>query len=415
MFITSTNVRFLCKEPIVGLKIFNGDTLKKRVQMTFASEGHFNLFSNKINSWLGVSVNSSYPIELQVANTQSQLLLPAQAPSQTPSQPQTQTEKHICSLSVCASQIQFLQLKVQATSSSQAALSQLKFAPTAEPKGNNFSKESLEKSVEESVDGVVGARLSADETCDGGLSNGKRGEKPRLRLQFEDQNSNVSPSKLSKSLPQEPSGSGNSITVKVEEFEPDLRYTHEQVHNENQLNFHNFQNFNSQNIGYSNFGPSFPSNVFPPANTYLTETSFTESSQHASGGPFDANTSNASVFNLSRPSNDHTLNTTASFDENNEQHNLPAITQNDIARALQDYSSNSKSKKRKLMAVDTIEDALISTIKQITNREQNSIVELSDEKLCLKIARKLNSSSFAKVLHRIESIIVPSYELEYQE
>lgn len=40
----------------MGLKISDGDTLKKRVQITFDSAGHFNLFALKIKLWLGLSV-----------------------------------------------------------------------------------------------------------------------------------------------------------------------------------------------------------------------------------------------------------------------------------------------------------------------------------------------------------------------
>lgn len=40
----------------MGIKIFDGDTLKKRLQLTFESEGNFNMFSNKIRQWLGTSL-----------------------------------------------------------------------------------------------------------------------------------------------------------------------------------------------------------------------------------------------------------------------------------------------------------------------------------------------------------------------
>lgn len=58
-FITATNVKFLVKSPIVGIKNFEGDKLKKRLQITFESEGSFNLFANKTRQWLGVNMNSS--------------------------------------------------------------------------------------------------------------------------------------------------------------------------------------------------------------------------------------------------------------------------------------------------------------------------------------------------------------------
>ncbi|OBA19388.1 hypothetical protein METBIDRAFT_13678 [Metschnikowia bicuspidata var. bicuspidata NRRL YB-4993] len=73
--ITATNVRFLAKEPIVGLKIFDGEKLRKRLQVTFSSEGNFNMFANKINQWLGLNVVASYEApDLQLANSQQATL-----------------------------------------------------------------------------------------------------------------------------------------------------------------------------------------------------------------------------------------------------------------------------------------------------------------------------------------------------
>lgn len=56
-----SNVKFLTKEPVVGLKLFNGEYLTKRLQITFAAEGHFNLFARKIQQWLGLSLGLQYP------------------------------------------------------------------------------------------------------------------------------------------------------------------------------------------------------------------------------------------------------------------------------------------------------------------------------------------------------------------
>lgn len=51
-------MKFLVKTPVVGLKIFDGDLLNKRLQITFASEAHYNFFSNKIQQWIGISLQS---------------------------------------------------------------------------------------------------------------------------------------------------------------------------------------------------------------------------------------------------------------------------------------------------------------------------------------------------------------------
>lgn len=76
--ITETNVKFLTKEPIVGLKISDGDTLKKRLQITFDSAGHFNHFALKIRLWLGLSVVVSRSLEDQLLMSQDYVGLQTQ-------------------------------------------------------------------------------------------------------------------------------------------------------------------------------------------------------------------------------------------------------------------------------------------------------------------------------------------------
>lgn len=379
--------------------------------MTFSSEGHFNVFSNKINLWLGISVNSSYPIELQVANTQSQLFLPAQA-------------SQMSNLSNCAPQSQYLQLQVQGTSSSQVALSQLSFAPAADTQtalreqtsekcfvkgnpvdNNEVSLESLkrlfvadESCVSQSGDEEVG-------------SVGMRTKKPKLEIKFEDPNlevclsQNVSVSKPSNNV----TGSSTSnYPIKVEDCEHKMRRFENNYNSSSCTCGQSSQNYlDVQNLP-KQFGPT-PFPCIPQ----LTKPAFDIKQEN--DAPFSANTSSASIFDSSYLRSDHTCNTSAIYHDSLESFDPPTITQSDIARALQEYSSNQRDKQRRIPAMDPIEDALVSTITHIANREKNSVLDLSDEELCLKIARRLNSSSFSKVLRRIESIIVPSYELEYQQ
>lgn len=105
---TSNNVKFLIKTPIVGIKIFDGDNLKKRLQLTFESEGNFNVFSNKIRHWLGVNVqmssgipgstpsnsqivphlgSSQVPDSVSIAESASQNMLPSNMALSFPFQP----------------------------------------------------------------------------------------------------------------------------------------------------------------------------------------------------------------------------------------------------------------------------------------------------------------------------------------
>lgn len=58
-FVAAQNVRFLSKQPIVGLKLFEKDVLRKRLQITFENEANFNLFCNQVRVSLGIDVNAS--------------------------------------------------------------------------------------------------------------------------------------------------------------------------------------------------------------------------------------------------------------------------------------------------------------------------------------------------------------------
>ncbi|KAM9936030.1 hypothetical protein OXX80_004408 [Metschnikowia pulcherrima] len=93
--ITSSNVRFLAKEPIVGLKIFDGEKLRKRLQITFTSEGNFNMFANKIQQWLGLPVVANYEApDSQVAYSQQATQGPQLSQTQAASSSQIPCEQN---------------------------------------------------------------------------------------------------------------------------------------------------------------------------------------------------------------------------------------------------------------------------------------------------------------------------------
>lgn len=77
-------MKFLTKEPIVGLKISDGDTLKKRVQITFDSAGHFNHFVQKIKLWLGLNVVVQRSLEDQLLMSQDGTRLQSQRRAEQP-------------------------------------------------------------------------------------------------------------------------------------------------------------------------------------------------------------------------------------------------------------------------------------------------------------------------------------------
>lgn len=95
---------------------------------------------------------------------------------------------------------------------------------------------------------------------------------------------------------------------------------------------------------------------------------------------------------------------------------VPVITQDDITSALeQDVFSQPRAEHRHSTKSSPVEDALIDTIKHIASTEKNQVLDLTDEQLCLKIARRLKTASFVSVLHRVESLIVPGFDNVHQK
>lgn len=94
--LTSDGVRFLTKQPIVGIKIFDGERLRKRLQITFATEGNFNLFVNKSRQWLDIDIRDQAPTsEVYLTGENSQTNYLTQTPQTEPiSQASSQILEH---------------------------------------------------------------------------------------------------------------------------------------------------------------------------------------------------------------------------------------------------------------------------------------------------------------------------------
>lgn len=116
----------------MGIKSFDGDKLKKRLQITFESEGGFNLFANKTRQWLGInmivaSLSESTPSNSQFAPPveSSQMPIVVEEPINTTEQNASQAMSFATQLSI--SNIFQLQARTEQVSyaSNAAPLSQL--------------------------------------------------------------------------------------------------------------------------------------------------------------------------------------------------------------------------------------------------------------------------------------------------
>lgn len=362
MFITSSNVRFLCKEPIIGLKVFNGDTLRKRLQVTFASQGHFNMFCNKVSLWLGVPVNSAYPLELQVADSQT-VAQPSQAPSQVvqrsavssqASQQPTQTVESSQLTSVCTQTMQVCTKMLRGHSESGQALESVREVESKQEPDSQIQAPTLQ------IQRIQAADCGGSASFDVG---------PHLRSNYRNDYEQAAPA---------PQLSNDNVHVKTEPSDSFSQYDNAYLSLLDQA---------------SAFEATNQTSVIDSTQSFL---GLEHNQKH-----YYANQSGCSVENGDSGAG-------AALNEA-----PPTISENDIARALgRDRKSRKRSRKKLDRTQDPVEDALMQTVHNIASLRTGSVLDLSDEQLCLQIARRLKSKSFKKLLRRVESVIVPSFETE---
>lgn len=141
---TAANAKFLTKEPIVGLKVFDGENLRKRLQVTFGSEGHFNTFANKMHQWLGVSVTGGYAELQRVSNDLSVSFssqLPAAYESLQPPLSQVHGSQATASQVRTASQVHASQVHASQAHASQLPHVELSQVPLTQDQFNQTSSQ----------------------------------------------------------------------------------------------------------------------------------------------------------------------------------------------------------------------------------------------------------------------------------
>lgn len=346
--------------------------------MTFASEGHFNMFCNKVSQWLGISVNSSYSLELQVANSQavavpkavSDPVFPSVLNSQVANSqvPDSQvpkrelTNSQISNSSIGFSQQLTFRLQPSQNVALDTPFTQMQSSQAPEMENGSLTRVSKTADVPNVVHDETGKIVL--HTRKSGEDNKRVYPNPSTRTsQPFHQWNNYS------------YDSGNSVCngrVKIEE--PD---TADYLGPENET----FRRFLDQ-----------------------VNVSGDHSTSHST-----------SLFDTSRHINSSTYDHSGNYGPNDKMV-VPTITENDLLFALDRIPEKKRHKKiRHHRSADPIEDALLQTIQYVASQQLDSVLDLSDEQLCLKISRRLQSSSFARVLSRLETVIVPSFETSDRE
>lgn len=326
------------------------------------------MFCNKVSQWLGISVISPYSLELQAANSQV-VIVPGAAPASQSLNSQVPNSQ------VSISSIGFSQSQTVQTQPSQNALSrdtpftQIQLSQVPNPGACVVPNRLFVDSSAGARSEISGAKIDNAETGSKQLFGGKSlADDTRLL-----------------SYPQ------------IGIHEQGTRRENFDIYNGNSV----------YNVKTTTKEPS-PVEYLRPEN----KDTFRRFLSHINTSGDNDTSCSTSLFDTSRPLGfDTSSDSAAHYIPLEEKLSFPTITENDLLFALDKVPEKKKLKRaRHHYIADPVEDALMQTIQSVASQQVNSVLDLSDEQLCLKISRRLHSTSFARVLSRIESVIVPSFE-----
>ncbi|RKP29015.1 hypothetical protein METBISCDRAFT_24618 [Metschnikowia bicuspidata] len=337
------------------------------------------MFCNKVSLWLGVPVNSAYSLELQVADSQAvaqrsqivsqvaQVAQPSQASSQVvqrsavssqASRQPTQTVESSQLTPVCTQTMQVCTKMLRGHSESGQALESVREVESKQEPDTQIQAPALQ------IQRIQAADCGGSASFDVG---------PRLRSNYRNDYEQAAPA---------PQLSNDNVHVKTEPSDSFSHYENAYLSLLDQA---------------SAFEATNQTSVIDSTQSFL---GLEHNQMH-----YDANQSGCSVENGAEKGDSGAG---AALNEA-----PPTITENDIACALgRDRKSRKRCREKLDRAQDPLEDALMQTVHNIASLRTGSVLDLSDEQLCLQIARRLKSTSFKKLLRRVESVIVPSFETE---
>lgn len=370
-FITRKIVKFLVKSPIVGIKVFDGDTLKKRLQLTFESEGHYNIFVNKIRQWLGVDVEKAAapPSQIVPHYTSSQAVGSSQARGSQVLVPQAEigsSQAAVLSQVVGSSQVAGL---------SQAAILTQLGAPSQIVQSSQLQvANSQDVTGQHTVSQVLPLQQNANVVNLSCLT-------PATSLQptgVFGQNVLQKPPKLNAAIFE---NLGQNLTAP-----PNTLQT---LQGNDTLTYQSFFNPVSLLAGAAEMVEENTSGLPQEATDFLNSTQVGFNS----------------TLQTSLLSGQYQVKTMPKEEK-------PTITGEDIYKALNGIPIGTKSKGRRLRRIrsrtlnnEKIQAAMSKIIEDVACSKDDSLSNLSDEKLALKVSRILKTKSFARLLKRVETLL----------
>lgn len=391
-------MRFLIKAPIVGIKVFDGETVKKRLQLTFESEGNFNMFANKVRQWLGINVQGTSFAEnanSQMESSQLSAVLP-------PSQPVTGSTPGTISMSQPMTGGQSASIFDQSSSSfmSQPLAKPLSLTmPFTRSLSQNLSStRSLDRSLSQNipVSTSMSQNVPTTTSLSQSLASSQRFEPLTQPTGMSSQLSQPK-SALTKIAPEAHSESilASRLLAEFSEAIDSMP-----VNQTNQPKFSQQHQFLRDLLSYPSYTDpvSLLLNAAEMANDDRTQ--YSQQDTMFQSTQIEFNDTQTSMI-----SPDLRISKVA-----NNAYNSQAITEEEIENAMADSSvlnskRRSRKRNRKSVSGSKFEAKIAGAIKEVIHSNDDSIHDLSDNHLALKLCRVMKSRSFLRLVKRVDSLL----------
>lgn len=404
-FLTSTNVRFLIKSPIVGIKVFDGEIVKKRLQLTFESEGNFNMFANKVRQWLGINVQEECFGE-STANSQlggfgfpasSQLLsqpLPGRLIQLSGSQPQFNG-------STMSSIISRSQPLTEDRSVGDQATASLMSQPLAKALSQNMSQNRSQNRSQNMTQNIPLSRSLSQtgpitRSLSQSLFNSQHFEPLTQLTVMSSQPSQPKPTSKQKAT--EPHSQSILASHLLAEFSEALNPRMVDQNTEVELPQH--PQPQRDILSYPCYTDPVSLLLGAARMADDNETQYSQQDTMFQSTQIEFNDTQTSIISPELP-----FSKTA-----NDAYTSRAITEEEINDAMADNTMlNSKRRSRKKIRGSVkgnkFEAKIAGAIKEVISAEDDSIHDLSDNQLALKLCRVMKSRSFLRLVKRVDSLL----------
>lgn len=384
----------------MGIKVFDGEIVKKRLQLTFESEGNFNMFANKVRQWLGISVQEACLAD-STANSQ---LGAFQTAPQSSSQPLScrQTHQHP------GSQLHLTGPTLVSIISRSQPLTEGQFSVLDQPTASLMSQQ-LAKSSGQNMTQNMTRNMTQNIPLSRYLS--RTGPMTRSLSQSLFNSQHFEPMTQSTAVSSQPSQSTSTSNQKATEHSQSILASHLLAEFSEALNptmiEQNTEVELSQHpqplreiLSYPRYTDPFSLLLGAAQIADDNETQYTQQDTMFQSTQIEFNDTQTSIISpellFSKSAND--ANTSR------------AITEEEIKDAMADntmQSSKKRSRRKNRMSVkgSKFEAKIAGAIKEVINADDDSIHDLSDNQLALKLCRVMKSRSFLRLVKRVDALL----------